>query len=152
MLAKVNGDAVIEYPYGTKELKRDNPNVSFPAEITKEILVQYGVVEVKTTSAPDNYLKNYEIGGPIKRNGVWELEWIESDATEEQIQKRIDFKWQDIRDKRNNLLRDTDWTQLSDVPISTEQKNLWAEYREDLRNITSQEDPFNIIFPVAPIA
>jgi hypothetical protein len=41
-----------------------------------------------------------------------------------------------------------DWTQLSD--ISTEIKNLWSNYRQDLRDITNQTNPFNITWPVKP--
>jgi hypothetical protein len=49
---------------------------------------------------------------------------------------------------RNQLLTECDWTQLSD--ISTETKAAWAEYRQSLRDITSQSNPFSINWPVKP--
>ena len=38
-----------------------------------------------------------------------------------------------IRNKRNELLKESDWTQLPDVNISKEE---WATYRQALRDIT----------------
>ena len=38
-----------------------------------------------------------------------------------------------LRSKRNKKLRNTDWTQLPDVPEETRKK--WAEYRQTLRDL-----------------
>ena len=54
-----------------------------------------------------------------------------------------------IRSKRNNLLVDSDWTQLLDVPEQTRLK--WQSYRQALRDITLQDGfPENIIWPTKP--
>jgi hypothetical protein len=56
-----------------------------------------------------------------------------------------------IRNQRNVLLSECDWTQLYDVDLSDEDKNKWKEYRQSLRDITEQDDfPFNIEWPSAP--
>lgn len=39
---------------------------------------------------------------------------------------------------RNQLLADSDWTQMNDSPLTNEQKTAWAVYRDELRNITDQ--------------
>jgi hypothetical protein len=57
-------------------------------------------------------------------------------------------EWPLVRQKRNALLTKSDWTQLPDVPIDT--KEAWATYRQALRDVTDQPDPFNIVWPVAP--
>lgn len=50
---------------------------------------------------------------------------------------------------RNSLLLDSDWTQLSDVPLTN--KSEWATYRQSLRDITDQPGfPHNIVWPVSP--
>ena len=50
---------------------------------------------------------------------------------------------------RAKLLSDSDWTQLPDVPTAT--KELWATYRQALRDITLQaEFPTVINWPSAP--
>lgn len=62
----------------------------------------------------------------------------------------IDYnlQWDLIKQIRNKLLQDSDWTQLPDVPILT--KSTWAFYRQQLRDITLQSDPFNIVWPIQP--
>jgi len=57
-------------------------------------------------------------------------------------------EWPVVRAQRNALLRACDWTQLQDVPIAT--KEAWATYRQALRDVTEQADPFAIVWPVAP--
>ena len=57
-------------------------------------------------------------------------------------------EWSLVRAERNRRLQESDWTQLPDVPIAT--KDAWAEYRQALRDITEQPDPFNIVWPVPP--
>jgi hypothetical protein len=59
-------------------------------------------------------------------------------------EKKADF----IRNKRNKLLLDTDWTQLADSPLSEEKKETFRAYRQALRDITEQEGfPQNIVWP-----
>ena len=47
---------------------------------------------------------------------------------------------------RNNELTATDWTQLPDSPLTTEKKAEWAVYRQALRDITTQENPREIVW------
>jgi len=64
--------------------------------------------------------------------------------TAEELQARVDTQWQVVRTQRNQMLKDTDWTQLADAPVD---KTKWATYRQALRDITVQADPFNITWP-----
>jgi len=46
------------------------------------------------------------------------------------------------------LLSQSDWTQLPDAPVD---QAAWAEYRQDLRNVTKQEGfPDDIVWPATP--
>lgn len=59
-----------------------------------------------------------------------------------------DDKAADIRQQRNNKLKDCDWTQIAD---STADKPTWAAYRQALRDITAQEGfPWTVTWPVPP--
>lgn len=61
----------------------------------------------------------------------------------------IDEAKNNISTKRSYLLSQSDWTQGKDIPdkLST----LWAVYRQELRDITSQSGyPFNVIWPTPP--
>jgi hypothetical protein len=54
-----------------------------------------------------------------------------------------------IRGQRDGLLTASDWTQLPDVPQTT--KDLWATYRQALRDITGQSGfPQNVTWPTPP--
>jgi hypothetical protein len=54
-----------------------------------------------------------------------------------------------IKITRNELLVESDWTQLPDVILANKQD--WAVYRQALRDIPQQSGyPFNIIWPVKP--
>ena len=58
--------------------------------------------------------------------------------------------WGKIRQDRNGLLAQCDWTQLQDVPLSDEQKTAWQAYRQALRDVAEQVDPTNILWPTVP--
>lgn len=57
-------------------------------------------------------------------------------------------QWPVVRRQRDALLAQSDWTQLPDVPLET--KETWATYRQALRDVTLQPDPFNVVWPVTP--
>jgi hypothetical protein len=64
--------------------------------------------------------------------------------TADELKSRVDTQWAVIRSQRNQMLKDTDWTQVADAPVD----NLtWAIYRQELRDITTQADPFKITWP-----
>jgi hypothetical protein len=55
------------------------------------------------------------------------------------------------KNTRNNLLQQSDWTQIPNGPLTAEQQQAWAVYRQELRDITSQSGyPFNVIWPTPP--
>lgn len=46
----------------------------------------------------------------------------------------------------------TDWTQLPDVPLTASEKEAWAVYRQQLRDIPNiYTNPDDIIWPVPPM-
>lgn len=67
-------------------------------------------------------------------------QWTDTRTTESE--------WFLVRDERKRRLAASDWTQLPDVPLAT--KEAWAVYRQALRDITTQPDPFNITWPIPP--
>jgi hypothetical protein len=46
MYAKINSGTVVKFPYTFGDLRKDNPNVSFPKNITQGIMQKYGMVGV----------------------------------------------------------------------------------------------------------
>jgi hypothetical protein len=79
------------------------------------------------------------------------------DATPEEIiqfdideQNAVNVKLAYIRHQRDIKLNNSDWTQGNDSPLTAEKKSEWATYRQALRDITEQSDPFNIVWPTIP--
>lgn len=59
------------------------------------------------------------------------------------------YTWDQIRSKRDSLLKNTDWTQLADVSPTV--SNLYKPYRETLRNIPQAfSDPNLVVWPNLP--
>lgn len=57
----------------------------------------------------------------------------------------------EIRTKRDNLLTQTDWTQVTDTVLNTEKQQEYKEYRQQLRDITEQQEfPYKVVFPKNP--
>jgi hypothetical protein len=136
------------YPYTIKELRESLPNVSLPTNLNNEQLVEWDMYEVQFVPAPIDYTKNITQGTPILMDGMYYQNWIQTDASENEINYRLENQWEDVRQIRNELLKECDWTQLSDIPQTT--KDLWSVYRQELREITNQPNPFNIEWPVKP--
>ena len=66
----------------------------------------------------------------------------------------FDMAMEDLRAKRNKDLQDSDWTQLPDNTLTSEQRNAWMQFRTELRNITdgltTVEQVNNIDYPDKP--
>jgi hypothetical protein len=59
------------------------------------------------------------------------------------------FTWENIRAMRNNLLKDSDWTDLPNTPLRN--KQAWVDYRQELRDITETFDaPQDVVWPKKP--
>ena len=141
-------DDTIHYPYDINTLRESYPNISFPENLTNEVLLEWGMYEVSAIIKPYDYTKNISEGTPTLIDGIYYQNWIQLNVSEEEISYRLENQWEEIRIQRNQLLTECDWTQLSD--ISTETKEVWITYRQSLRDITSQSNPFNINWPVKP--
>jgi hypothetical protein len=56
-----------------------------------------------------------------------------------------------IKRKRNDLLMQSDWTQIPNGPLTSERQAAWGIYRQALRDITSQQGyPLEVVWPTAP--
>ena len=63
------------------------------------------------------------------------------------------LNWTKVALIRNFLLMESDWTQLGDAPITTEQKAQWVKYRQKLRDIPAEQEKKNaslVVFPITP--
>lgn len=92
-----------------------------------------------------DYSRNtLEVDTPQNREGVWHHMWKIVPYPDEVGAKRV-------REKRNQLLSESDWTQLDDTPLTNDKKLEWAEYRQALRDVPTQSGfPWEVVWPDKP--
>ena len=131
-------------------------NQAFPQELPFRITLADGTTRTDPSTFTDAELTSWGYTGPFTRPDYDRysevLEWTGSDfnvrpMTTEERDFVIAEQWSQVRRKRNQLLLESDWTQLDDSPAD---KTGWATYRQQLRDITAQPDPYNIDWPVMP--
>ena len=133
MYVKVTNGSPEIYTIG--QLRRDNPNTSFPRALSEETLASYNVFPLSPTDQPTyDHTKNVVEGTPQEVGGAWTQVWSVSDASSEEIAARIERQSERSREKRDSLLLQTDWWALSDTPDMTAEQ---TAYRQALRDISS---------------
>lgn len=70
----------------------------------------------------------------------------------EQPAPSAELAMQLLRDKRARLLRQSDFTQMPDAPLSDEQREAWRVYRQALRDLPEQfaDNPASAVWPQSP--
>ena len=58
--------------------------------------------------------------------------------------------WGEVRRERDERLRVCDWRVLPDAPTPQADREAWLNYRQALRDITSQDDPLAVEWPSVP--
>tara|TARA_R110000737_G_scaffold234219_1_gene247203 strand:- start:85 stop:543 length:459 start_codon:yes stop_codon:yes gene_type:complete len=152
MYVKITSGDVDTYPYSVGQLRRDNPNTSFPKQIPDDMLASHGVMPVTFVEAPsiDGRTQNVaQDAAPLLVGGAWTVGWTTVSNTSEQTQAWDDGVAASNRSKRDGLLAATDYFALSDVTMNSDM----ASYRQLLRDITSHANFPNLEdadWPVKP--
>lgn len=144
MLVKILNGAVETYPYSVRQLRSDNPNVSFPKNIPQNILSDYGVERVNIITPVYDHLVqtvNYpEIPTLVESN--WVLSGTAVNLSEANAEENV-------RAERDRLLLETDEYALSDRTMTSEM----TAYRQALRDVPTQSGfPFSVMWPTNPEA
>ena len=140
--AKINGTKIEQYPYTLNDLRKENPNVSFPAEITDAMKTTYGIADVNENDKPSfDPLTEEIVEAPMTIvDGVVQINYIKEAVDETEQSSRI-------RNQRNSHLTGSDWMALSDVTMTDE----WKTYRQPLRDIPQQSGfPASVTWPEPP--
>ena len=153
MHVKLTNGTVDTYPYNVGQLRRDNPNTSFPKQIPSEMLESYGVYTVVYTDMPtiDGRTQKVEQDAtPSLVDGAWTIGWTTSSKTAEETQAWDDNIAASNRAQRDSLLTQSDWTQVADAPVDA---TAWSTYRQALRDLPSHANWPNLNdgdWPVKP--
>ena len=81
--------------------------------------------------------------------GVQEGEEITLQTDPTKVQARLDAQWASVRSQQRQKLYESDWT-CSVTDYEVPNKPDWIAYRVALRDVTTQTDPFNIVWPQRP--
>ena len=152
------------------QFKATQPNTSFPKQITAEILDSYGY-DVVLNGAAATVTSPYGVStrsGVEEIDGKWFTKFIAgpvfTDTTDDKgnvttaadneaaYKARIDAQRADsVRKERTKLIAESDWTQLSDSPLSDSVKATWVTYRQALRDLPTAEGfPHTMTWPTKP--
>ena len=142
MFVKITNGQVDKYPYSIGEFKKSKPNMSFPKDVSTETLEANGIFIIQETAPPTIDKKTHTYSWTVSLiDGSWTQVW----ATKKLEQEAAE---QNVRDYRDRLLTNSDWTQVADAPVD---KTAWATYRQALRDVPSQEGfPWNVTWPTQP--
>lgn len=115
-----------------------------------QFLEDMGYVKVNTFKQHNTDIEKLVSCEPYLEDG-WVYTVRVETKTEEELSIEREILGNKIRIQRNNLLSQSDWTQLNDTPLSDSKKQEWSLYRQALRDITLQEEfPHNIVWPISP--
>ena len=122
------------------------PNVSFPKSGAPASFVSDNnmleITEWISTTKPDQKLTKVDVY--VQDGKAYDCK-VEATTTEERT-TLINKQWSSIREERDKKLKETDWRASSDLTLS----DAWKNYRQALRDVPSQSDPFAITWPTEP--
>ena len=108
--------------------------------------------DILMKASPNNW---FSIRGVVDNEDQYNAQVIYENPSakpswQQALDGRNDEQWVAVRSERKYRLESCDWTVLSDVPMSDSKRTEWEVYRQALRDVTDQPDPFNITWPTPP--
>ena len=144
------------------EFRALHPNTGFPSQLTEQIINDFGgdVVFEGPQATGGNHYQYSQRQGIELVDGKWFTKYVlgpiftdneEATAAEQEAaykaQKDAE-QAKNVREQRNKLLSESDWTQLADAPVDAV---IWSNYRQELRDVTKQDGfPFSVVWPESP--
>lgn len=139
-----NFDELISY----NELVARHPNVTIPLFPNNEQLAPIGYVRIIPTSNGADLLhseKMLKFRVVDDGNGNYTRVPYTEDVPPEEAERRRARKWLEIKERRNKLLKESDWVEAENYYYMKEE---WLKYRQMLRDVTDSDlDPFQIKLP-----
>jgi hypothetical protein len=149
LLVKATNNTIQQYPYSIGLLRKDNPNTSFPKKPSVSDMAAfnaYPVTEVTpTVTATQKLVKTWT---PTLVGGEWVLAHAAVDLTVEETTAATDVLATAAREKRDKLLRATDWVVIRAKELGQAVPSDVYNYRGDLRQVPEQDGfPNTITWP-----
>jgi len=154
MFIQIEAGNPVGLPINEHQFRALFPNVSFQKPIASDDVVSRGYAFFQDSPSPEP--GRYEIveeSSPVQVNSdLWQKGWSTRSMTDSEVASTDAYQADVSRLQRNARLIQSDWTQFNDSPLSDDDKNAWAKYRSDLRNVPEQSGfPWNIVWPELPV-
>ena len=104
--------------------------------ITVEILPGHGVVDAIFTGGEQNAKGQYRTITFSPKPAVEAHETCYIRQGKWVKRQNVGALWNMIRRERDEVLKNSDWTQLPDSPLTEQQKKKWQKRRQELRDLT----------------
>ena len=129
-------------------------NTTIPGPLPHRIRFADGSTRTdRATFTPDE-LERAGYSGPYERPECNpKLETIDWDGTQFLVRPysfdELQAQYAKIRQRRIELLKSSDWTQITDYDLGAD-RDAWAAYRQALRDLADAPNPFDITWPQPP--
>lgn len=103
MFVKATNGQIDQYPYTVGDLRRDNPNTSFPKHVPETTMAAFGMFPVGYEAAPDYDPMTHRIehsNMPVLKDGKWVLTKTVVPLTAEQIADRLAQRQAQVDEQR----------------------------------------------------
>ena len=146
---QAQGDTFIRHIFDVEPTQWDADNYCYARRLTEEQVERFGVHKKQIVTPPyhEPATQSLDEGPALLIDGVWTQNYIVTDLSADESAAKVGSQWNVIRAERNKLLVESDWTQLPDAPVDAA---VWATYRQALRDVTTQANPFAIVWPESP--
>jgi len=142
-----NGSIMGESDFRVFLLANDGPTYD---TLTPEVADDVGADLVHIRTPPHTtYGQVACLDGVECVDGVWYQKYVIMGVNDVPAEM-LSSQWELMRAERNSKLAATDWTQLADTPLTDAQRQEWVVYRQALRDVTQQTDPFHLVWPEEP--
>jgi hypothetical protein len=151
---QAQGDTFIRHIFDAEPTQWDENNYCYVSGLTPEQTAHFGVHKKQIVTPPyfDPATQVREEGPAVLIDGVWTQTYIVSDLDADASATKVGAQWAVVRAERNKLLADCDWWVTKAAETSTAISAEQHTYRQALRDITDQANPFNIAWPALPSA
>jgi len=149
---QADGDNFVRHIHDVEPTRWDDDNFCRVAKLTPEQVVHFGVHQLKLVTPPyyDPATQAREHGPALLIDGVWLQNYIVTDLDADASAAKVGEQWGVIRAERNALLARTDWWVTKAAETGAIISDDQHAYRQALRDITTQTDPFNVVWPSTP--
>jgi hypothetical protein len=130
--------------YSVAQLRKDNPQISFPKIISEATLAEFGLLPVTVLTRPEFDPKAFYLKASsfYQVDGKWQMHYIPERLPEAQVAEAM-------REDRDKLLAASDWVVAFAYERGEAVSVEWVDYRQALRDVPLQEGfPFEIEWPV----